>query len=656
MQGLSLIHAGFLAAGLMAIMPVVIHLLFRQRTRTVPIGSIRFLHHVVREHRRRRRIRQWLLLALRILVVLLLALLFARPYWNLSHLLGLDQEVVLLLDRSASMQARDTRGETSDQRALKVVQSEVSGLDENVILHTAAFDAAGVAQMSFEHLMQVTPSEAATDFGLALSWARDLLQASVRRQRRIVLVTDLQQSGLSPTVLEPLPEGVELIIRDVGNPMLRNVSVDLAEAARTEIRPDREVLVRAVLRNHGPLPARNLTATCEVESESGSRHRATRLADIPGRGYAVVEFPLAIRAEGLHAGRVTIDIEDALELDNTRWLAWESRRPDRVLLVDGQAGRTVFLNETYYLETALRLRTEESRGQYRSFDVERMVWEAGEGFPNLDGFRAIVLANVRRLSREDARRLEAYVRDGGSLLVCAGDQVTRESLAPLEENGIFPGRLGNAPVSGSFRIDHWEQTHPAFLTFRDPQQGDLRRVTLHTALPLVSVAPDGVALLRSGEWILAAERRAGKGRCLYFGGTADRDWTELPRTPMYVPLMRQMLAYLTDQLAGRAAVTYRLVQRPDERAGIVRAAQDDKGGWVVTNLDPRESALERISSEQLEKLAGSVSMESGATDTMALSELLPPDSLRPDEIWPSVVWLLFALLAAETLLAGRVHA
>src|SRR5260221_11843717 len=107
MQGLSLIHMGFLAAGLAVALPIIIHLLFRQKTRTLSIGSMRFLHQVVREHRRRRRVRQWLLPALRMLAVLLLALLFARPYRDESFRRGLQQGAVLLLDPPSRTQAPD---------------------------------------------------------------------------------------------------------------------------------------------------------------------------------------------------------------------------------------------------------------------------------------------------------------------------------------------------------------------------------------------------------------------------------------------------------------------------------------------------------------------------------------------------------------------
>ncbi len=655
MQGLNFIHAGFLAAGLAVALPIVIHLLFRQRTRTVTIGSVRFLHQVVREHRRRRRVRQWLLLSLRMLAVLLLVLLFGRPYWDQSHLRGLEQEVVLLLDRSASMQATDSRGESSFDRTQTIAKDELSRLDENVIVHIAVFDATGVMEFPVEQVAQTTPTEAATDFGMAFSWARDILAASNRGTRRIVLVTDLQQTGLPRTPLDRIPEGIELIVRDAGDPLPRNVAIELAEATRTEIRPDRQVAVRVVLRNHGPIPVRNLKATCEVDNGKEARFSVDRQTDIPGHGNAVLEFPLAIQKDGLYKGCVTISAEDALALDNTRWIAFEARHPDRVLLVDGQEGRSIFSNETYFLETALRLQTEEAPGQTRSFEADRIVWESGKGFPRLDGFRAVVLANVRRLSSEDGQRMDTWIRDGGSLLIFAGDQVSPESLAALQERGLLPGLVAQAPIEGRLRVDRWDVKHPALACFSDPQQGDLRRVEFHKLLPLKSLEPDSRELLGSEERIVAAERQVGKGRCLYFGSSADRDWTELPRTPMYVPLMRQILAYLTDQLAERSAVTSQLVSKPQEKAGIV-PSDGDEGHWLVTNIDPRESALERITPEELRTLAGAALTKPPDEKSSAAGLTLPADLLRPDEIWTIITWLLFAVLAAEMLLAGRIHA
>ena len=125
---------------------------------------------------------------------------------------------------------------------------------------------------------------------------------------------------------------------------------------------------------------------------------------------------------------------------------------------------------------------------------------------------------------------------------------------------------------------------------------------------------------------------------------------------MYVPLVRQLLAYLTDQLAERSAVTSRLVAKTHDRIGIAPVAGDE-GHWLVTNLDPRESALDRMTPEEFQKLVGGkVEKSNEATQVAALGITLPTDRLRPEEVWTVIVWLLLLTLAAELLLAGRVHA
>ena len=68
-----------------------------------------------------------LLVALRMLAVLLLALLFARPFRDEAFRRGLQEEMVLLIDRSASMQARQGPGETAFSRALAGVQAQRNG-------------------------------------------------------------------------------------------------------------------------------------------------------------------------------------------------------------------------------------------------------------------------------------------------------------------------------------------------------------------------------------------------------------------------------------------------------------------------------------------------------------------------------------------------
>src|SRR5262245_59518064 len=112
------VQASMLAALAAVILPVLAHLLFRRRSRPVDLGTLRFLKVAVRQDTRRRWLKRYLLLALRLGCVVLLALLFARPFG--AELAGGGDAglAVLLIDRSASM-ARPRDGERLIDHAIR---------------------------------------------------------------------------------------------------------------------------------------------------------------------------------------------------------------------------------------------------------------------------------------------------------------------------------------------------------------------------------------------------------------------------------------------------------------------------------------------------------------------------------------------------------
>jgi len=596
-------------------------------------------------------VRQWLLLALRALAILLLVLLFARPFLNQSQRGGLDEEVVILVDRSASMQVRTGQGSTALQRAMEEAKRETSRLGENVSVHLAWFDAGGVEEAPLDQFFGAeTSSWLGTDFGLALGWAQDILTTGGRGRRRVVLCTDLQRGGMERSSIVPLDPATVLEVRDVGEPVINDLAVLQADVPRTEIRPGEPIKVRVVVRNGGALPVRQVAVLVRLTGPNG-QVRAAKAVDVAGGSSTTVEIPLEIKNAGIYRGTVAVESDDSLAWDNQRHLAFEARPPDRVLLVDGQEGRSVFGNETYFLETALRLRSNDSAERVGAFEVERLVWEAGEGFPNLAGFRAIVLANLRRLSDEDVDRLAGFVRAGGSVVMFSGDQTTPEMLNALRAAGLLGGKPRSEPVAGRFRATKWDANHPALAIFSDPQRGDLRRLELAKLLPLEPEDGSKV-LLSAGPHAAVVERVVERGRMIYVAWTADRDWTDWPRTRLFVPLTRQLLAYATGALGERAEVTHETAVRRDQTPGI----QERDGRVVVCNVDSAEAMLERITTDDLAQAAGTQVEDSASEyETEKAAFASAPGAERPEEFWTLILWGLFVILAAELVLAGRVH-
>ena len=63
---MSFLQIGFLGALAALAIPVIIHLVFRQRSKRVDLGTLRFLRVVLQQNARRRRVMRWLLLTLRL--------------------------------------------------------------------------------------------------------------------------------------------------------------------------------------------------------------------------------------------------------------------------------------------------------------------------------------------------------------------------------------------------------------------------------------------------------------------------------------------------------------------------------------------------------------------------------------------------------------
>src|SRR5256712_1889885 len=98
--------------------PVLIHLIQRERKRVVQFPSLMFVQRIPYQSVRRRRIRHWALLVMRCAALLMIVAAFARPFLKqeaaAAAVIGGTREIVGLLDHSASMGYGDHRDRAQD--------------------------------------------------------------------------------------------------------------------------------------------------------------------------------------------------------------------------------------------------------------------------------------------------------------------------------------------------------------------------------------------------------------------------------------------------------------------------------------------------------------------------------------------------------------
>jgi hypothetical protein len=654
------VQSGMLAALAALAIPVVIHLLFRNRPRTVELGTLQFLQAVLRENARKRKMKRWVLLALRLACVALIALLFARPYLLATEPGAGDRLVVVLVDRSASM---DLKGApTPFARAIEGARAVLSRAGAKSQVEAATFDRAVHPLREPRDLGRapLATSAAGTDYAAAMAWARDLCTRSPRPVKEVHVFTDLQRSGLDRGETVALPPGVDVRLVDLGRAFPKNVAVTALAASPDTVRPGAEATITAAVRNTSPLPLAAIPVRLHLES-GGAARDLEKTVDLDGGATVSLAFELKDLPEGLWRGHVEATADaDELAFDDRRYLALAVEPPTTVLLLDGDQGKAPFGSETYFLQAALRLAPEGERYEKTPFDPK--VIDASEpdrlALPELNGVGAVVLANVGGLGEPEARRLAAFVEGGGGLLVFTGDRVGPESLRALERAGLGVGAvLGPAPAEDlPWRLERWQADHPVFRPFANPEHGDLRRPAFAT-ITRIKLHPSArvLATFRGGEPALL-ERAHGRGKVLWFASACDRDWGDWPRGRLYVPLVHQMVADVTGLADGGRV---RQLAAGDGREPGIVGSEADRVVRVV-NADPFESDTARCTPSDFARRFGFPPPGPSAVaapDRAGPGRPARPDErLRNDEVWPWFAAALLGMLFLEQFLANRTAA
>ena len=697
----------FLAPALLAALaaiaiPIVVHLVQRDRRRVVEFPSLMFLRKIPNQSVKRRAIRHWPLLLLRIAAFALIALAFARPFWpgaGAAAAAGAGREVIVLLDTSHSMAYGGVwaRAQEAARRAVGELGPGDRGTvaffssDVEVGVRAATERAALVAAID-----RATPGAGSTRYGPALRAAAGLLESSALPRREIVLISDFQKSGWDREQETQLPPGVALKTVPVGEASTSNASIVAMAFARQEAAGGERVTASARVVNRSAAAVEGREIVLEVD---GHREDSRQVSLAPG-AVGTIEFtPFTLAGK---PARVTARLAaDSLPIDDVFHAVIEAGGRIPVLIVEAANPAP---DASLYLARALAVGNEPG--------FETTVTSVDRVTPEQIGAASVVILNdTRPPSGAAGRALDARVRAGMGLLVAAGDRsswpddgpdlLACRPGAPVDWSGTTGGALGF--------VDYG---HPVFEVFAAPRSGDLtgarmfryRQCAPAQGATVIARFDDGTAAL--------VERRVDAGTVLTWTSSLDSYWNDLALRPVFLPFVHQAMKHLGRYAEARAWRTVgeifdaadlddrarfgsarRLgtrdsgfgirdsgsptvpLQRPTvlapsgktvefadparntftlEEPGFYEVRREGEkageGAAVAVNVSAEESDLTLFDPAEL---TAAVTPGAGSAATAAAQPLTPEDYERRQSVW----WYLLAagvvLLAIEALVAGR---
>ena len=561
--------------GLLAIgIPILIHLLNRRRFQKVVWAAMRFLQVSVEKNKRRMEIEDLILLALRCLLVALIALALARPTVRdaVSSFLGGGKTVgVVMIDNSMSMGVSDgtaTRFTKAKQAAEQAIDSLPSGSAVAVwlvsdMVRDSIPEPTYDLNLARKAIREATLTDRGTDLTGALDRAVEMLRTRIGSRREIYLFTDGQRVGWRGLLeakarLERAKDEVRVHMVLVNEKDTRNLSVRDLRLANGLAPVGQPLRFEIKVQNHGSQPLRDVRVTLNVDQDPASDEFT--LATLgPGESKGIALFA-KLRTDGIHAVHANVG-EDRLPSDNRRTLAVRALKQLKVLLVEGQGGDEANSRETFFLRHAFNPVPAE---QIANYFIKLQTVPASElTTVSLDDFDVLVMANVARFSEKLVPSLLAYVRRGGGLLFFPGDRTDAAFYNEqwVNKQSFLPAALGplRGQAEGSdqfFSYQSKDFSHPISLLWNDPAAGTLAsaRIFRHFILLPSTAETNRTSAGRVGEGgipqVVVAfadsspaimERSFGMGRVVEFCTTADTRWNDLAVRPAFIPLLHRIL-------------------------------------------------------------------------------------------------------------------
>ena len=684
------LNATVLLASVAALIPLIIHLFSKRKVKIIEFSSLKHLKAMQRRQVRRLKIRQFLLLLLRMLIILAVVLAFARPTTKGGNI-GSHASVsaVILFDNSASMNRYVTDGNLFDiaKKKTKELLKTFSASDKICFIplsksydqkeSSLRFTSPAVA---LEKLNRLSCQYGIANLESSLDNAVDLLEKAVNVNKEIYLITDRQQNILPDTaILKDVQANIYLV--DLPLEKIDNIGITSVDFGGQLIMPGHDFNITAHIKNYGIDNRSDLIASLFID---GNRIAQTNFK-IPADKETAVKFTRSVSNTGFHSGYIEIS-DDKFIGDNRYYFSFKIPEHFNLLIINGdQTGDII----------KLALAPSESLNQYWSVKIASPTNLSGINFWD---YNVIILAGVPQLNDTYIQRLKTFLSRGKALLLTYDGKTDikyfNKIWSPNTDVVYDQGIDNNFTRAGYYSLLSLDVNHPIFSVF-DFTKKKIPEIKFFT-LPKFHLKGNPKVLMRfTGAHPALVETTFGNGKVLTFTGPLAPYYSDITSHAFFVPFISRIAEYLASDLSKYDLHLYcgenitrslslqksinnilELITPDSSRFDLT--PEDEQGALVINvkptnlpgiyhimdknheidrlaiNINPEECNLKAVDIDRLTTALGAPQINTIGNNTQMASII---NQYRyGKELWQIFLWIAVILLVLEMLISRHRHA
>lgn len=664
-----------------ASIPVIIHLLNLRKLKKIEFSTLIFLKELQKNKIRRVKLKQWLLLALRVIIILLIVSAFARPTLEGVSIGGTTSAAkttaLFILDDTFSMSVVDQNGSyfnQAKQTIEKLLDNSEEGDEAGLILVSRNQDEEIPVTTNInsirEQLSNLKISSSSGTINSALIKASEIISESKNFNKEIYLLTDFQKDRIAieqniTDLGQILDKKVKLYSFDYSGKEVNNIGIEKLEVVTKIFEKNKPILFEATVTNYSEQTANNLVVSLFL----GGKRSSQKSIDLQPNGSKVVQL------EGTSTKKGFIDVvaeieDDEISYDNKRFATIDIPEKVSVLLLYEN------LSDIKFVRLALQSAGTDGNINLIYKPLNRI------GSLKLNSYDVIVIVGNELISNSDD--LRKFVIGGGGLMLfpssdsdLSGYQKFLNHLKLTEPKELI---TGSEQANKTIDFETVDYDHPVMQNiFRDEKKKKIESPTIQNYF---KISPMGkvksiITLLDGSSFV--SEYNLANGKVFVFNVSPVLEWSDFPIKSIFAPLIYKSVFYLStkdrsesDYLAGdplninisKRNLPLITIVRPNKSEDIINLNGNDSdflsysktyisGNYKIymgkeliesasVNIDPLESNMNYISNDKFDEYLEKINFKGSH---IRISKEEDPVTLILQARFGSELWRYFLMAA-----------
>jgi len=537
---------GLLAASI----PVLIHLLNLRKLKRIEFSTLAFLKELQKNKIRKVKLKQWILLALRVLIILVLVTAFARPTLKGVAIGGTTSAAkttaVFILDNTPSMSVVDAKGSYFNQ-AKATIKELLNQLQEG--------DEAALLLVADQHNNDVRTTTNLSDFqkqvdGVKISDASGLLNNSIVKAAKILsgsqnfnkeiyILSDFQQGRLAEknslsNLSQLLNDKVRIYTFDYSGKEVYNLGIDNIKLNTQIFEKNKPVSFNITITNYSSQAVSNLVVSLFI---NGERNAQQSVSLNPGES-KILTMNVIVNATGYVDAFAEIE-DDEIMQDNRRYINFYIPKEVPVIIFTDNP------SDSKFVELALTATNNLSTLKITKKDLTQIA------STTLTQYDVVFIIGSQNLV-SGLDRLRSYLNNGGSIFLMPGSNSTLSGFQKITNELNIPsptltvGKINSD--TNPIKFDKVDFNHPIFQDLyenKGKRNIESPEVYYHFKINTEGKGESIISLMDGSSFL--SEFKSGKGKIFVLNTAPVLSWSNFPLKTIFAPLINKSVYYLASK-------------------------------------------------------------------------------------------------------------